>query len=70
MNLKTKQQKSGRETQRDQNMLTPYIRGGFNKTNTMKFRAQVSQALCIVSEARSTMKIPLGILSKFHIVWM
>jgi hypothetical protein len=33
-------------------------------------RALVLQALCIVSQAWSTMKIPLGILSKFQIVWI
>ena len=33
-------------------------------------RAPVLQALCIVSQAWSTMKIPLRILTKFHIVWM
>ena len=32
--------------------------------------ATVLQALYKVSQAWSTMKIPLGILTKFHIVWI
>jgi hypothetical protein len=32
--------------------------------------APVLQALSIVSQAWSTIKIPLGILTKFHIVWI
>jgi hypothetical protein len=31
-------------------------------------RAQVLQAICRVLQAWSTMKIPLGIITKFHIV--
>jgi hypothetical protein len=33
-------------------------------------RAAVLQAICIVSQAWSTMKIPLGTLTQFQIVWI
>ena len=38
--------------------------------NANNNRAPVLQALCIVSQAWSTMKKQFGIITKFHIVWM